>query len=177
MTRRQLVWATVAALGGAAGVALVAAGPRLLSSLVGFLKPPPPIFEPRLVASLGRVSDFKVGVDTRFLQERRICVVRNAERLYVIHARCTHQGCTPDWVEGERKFKCPCHASDFCVGSAFDGDGINCAGPAPRPLDRAHVELDPSGRVVIDVGRIYQWPQGGRSQFDEPGAYIPLAQG
>jgi cytochrome b6-f complex iron-sulfur subunit len=157
-------------------MALMAVGPQLLSSLMRSLLPQP-AFKPGLIVRIGRASDFKVGVNTRFLQEHRICVVRNVERLYVIHARCTHQSCTPDWVEGERKFKCPCHESSFCMGSAFDGDGINCEGPAPRPLDRAHVELDANGQVVVNVGRLYQWPEGGRSQFDESGAYIPLKQG
>ena len=154
----------------------MAFSPRLLLSLTRSSLPQP-ILEPGLIVRIGRAADFEVGVNNRFLQEHRICVVRNTGRLYVIYARCTHQSCTPDWVEGERKFKCPCHESGFCMGSAFDGDGINCAGPAPRPLDRAHVELDAGGQVVVNVGRLYQWPKGGRSQFDEPGAFISLKQG
>ncbi|MCA1594790.1 MAG: Rieske 2Fe-2S domain-containing protein [Acidobacteria bacterium] len=136
------------------GVALLAAGPRLISLLTRpFI--PKAIFEPSSVGSIGRVSDFGVGMHTQFLQERRICVVRNSERLYVIYARCTHQGCTPDWVAQERKFKCPCHESGFCMGSTFDGDGMNCEGPAPRPLDRAHIALDPSGQVIVDISRLW----------------------
>ena len=175
MTRRQLIFGAVVALGGAVGATLIAISPKLMSLLTRQLLPKP-IFEPSSVASIGRVSDFSVGVNTRFLQERRIYVVRKAKRLYVIYARCTHQGCTPDWVAPDNKFKCPCHESGFCIGSAFDGDGINCAGPAPRPLDRAHVEVDVGGRVVINTAKLYQWPSGGRSEFDDPGAYIPLGQ-
>jgi cytochrome b6-f complex iron-sulfur subunit len=176
LTRRQILWGALVAAGGAVGVALLAVGPKLVSLLTRPV-PPKQIVEPGLMWSIGRVSDFGVGVHTQFLRERRICVVRNSERLYVIHARCTHMGCTPDWVAQENKFKCPCHGSGFCVGSAFDGDGMNCEGPAPRPLDRAHVELDPTGEVLVDVGRLYQWPKGGRSQFDEPGAYVPIRKG
>jgi cytochrome b6-f complex iron-sulfur subunit len=173
MTRRQLILGTVVALGGAAGATLLAVGPKLMSLLTHQLLPKP-IFEPSSVASIRRVSDFSVGVNTKFLQGRRICVVRNAKQLYVIYARCTHQGCTPDWVARDNKFRCPCHASGFWMGSAFDGSGINCEGPAPRPLDRAHVELNAEGEVVVDVGKLYQWPRGGRSEFDDPGAYISL---
>jgi Rieske Fe-S protein len=60
------------------------------------------------------------------------------------------------------------------MGSAFDGDGINCAGPAPRPLDRVHVEIDEDGKVIANPSNLYQWPRGQRSQFDDAGAYIPL---
>ena len=173
MTRRQIILGTVVAVGGAAGVALLALGPKLMSLLTRQLMPKP-IFEPSSVASIGRVSDFSMGVNTKFLRERRICVVRNAKRLYVIYARCTHQGCTPDWVTRDAKFKCPCHASGFCMGSAFDGNGINCEGPAPRPLDRTHVELNTDGEVVVNIAKLYQWPKGGRSEFDDSGAYISL---
>jgi cytochrome b6-f complex iron-sulfur subunit len=176
LTRRQLLWGALVASGGALGIVFLSVAPKLMSLLTRPLIPEP-VFEPGLMSSIGRVSDFGVGMHTQFLQQRRICVVRNAERLYVIYARCTHQGCTPDWVAQEEKFKCPCHGSGFCMGSAFDGDGMNCEGPALRPLDRAHVELDSTGEVVVNVGRLYQWPKGGRSQFDEPGAYVPIKQG
>jgi cytochrome b6-f complex iron-sulfur subunit len=137
---------------------------------------PKSILEPSTVFRIGRLSDFVVGVDAQFLQERRICIVRNPERLYVIYARCTHMGCTPDWKANESKFKCPCHGSAFCYGSAFDGDGINCKGPAPRPMDRAHVELNSEGQIIVDIAKLYQSPKGKRPEFNDPGAYIPTRQ-
>jgi cytochrome b6-f complex iron-sulfur subunit len=99
----------------------------------------------------------------------RIWVVRNAEGLFVIYARCTHLGCTPDWKSGENKFKCPCH------GSGYDTEGVNFEGPAPRPLDRAKVELDAEGQIVVDTSVLYDWPKGGRSKFKDPGAFLPIA--
>ena len=44
-------------------------------------------------------------------------------------------GLHADWKQSEQKFKCPCH------GSGYDPEGINYEGPAPRPMDRAWVEL------------------------------------
>jgi hypothetical protein len=41
-------------------------------------------------------------------------------------------------------------------------------------MDRAHVELDAEGQIVVDIGRLYEKPQGESGEFDEPGAYIPL---
>ncbi len=174
MTRRQLLWGAFIAGGGVLGVALAAVGPKLLSTFRRSLRPQPEkIFEPATIFRIGRLSDFGMGVDTQFLHKHRICVVRNPERLYVIYGRCTHMGCTPDWKPEENKFKCPCHGSSFCYGSAFDGDGINCEGPAPRPMDRAHVELDAEGQITVDTGKLYQWRKESRPEFDNPGAYIP----
>ncbi|MBI4462622.1 MAG: Rieske 2Fe-2S domain-containing protein [Acidobacteria bacterium] len=127
---------------------------------------PRALFEPKTVFSVGYPSDFGLGVDTRFQQGYRIWVVRNAERLFVIYARCTHLGCTPDWKESENKFKCPCH------GSGYDSEGINFEGPAPRPMDRAHVKLDATGQIVVDVSKLYQWPKGGTNHFNDPDAYL-----
>ena len=127
---------------------------------------PRTLFEPKTVFPIGYPTDFPIGVDTRFQQDFRIWVVRNTERLFVIYARCTHLGCTPDWKEAENKFKCPCH------GSGFDNEGINFEGPAPRPLDRAHVELDPTGRIVVDKSRLFSRPKGGPNQQNDEGSYL-----
>ena len=110
---------------------------------------PRTLFEPKTVFTVGYPSDFGFGVDTRFQQSYRIWVVRNSEGVFAIYARCTHLGCTPDWKESENKFKCPCH------GSGYDTEGINFEGPAPRPMDRAHIAVDPSGQIVVDTSKLY----------------------
>jgi cytochrome b6-f complex iron-sulfur subunit len=156
MMRRRITWTAV--------FGFLAA--NLLMFLRFFL--PRTLFEPSEVFRIGYPSDFGFGVDTKFQQDYRVWVVRNAERLFVIYARCTHLGCTPDWKPSENKFKCPCH------GSGYTSEGINFEGPAPRPLDRAHVELDASGQLVVDTRRLYAWPKGEKSQFEDPGAYIPV---
>ncbi len=129
---------------------------------------PRTLFEPKTVFRIGYPSDFGFGVDTKFQKDYRIWVVRNAEGIFVIYARCTHLGCTPDWKAGENKFKCPCH------GSGYDTEGVNFEGPAPRPLDRAKVELDAEGQIVVDTSVLYDWPKGGRSRFKDSGAILPL---
>jgi cytochrome b6-f complex iron-sulfur subunit len=129
---------------------------------------PRTLYEPKTVFRIGYPSDFGYGVDTKFQKDYRIWVVRDAEGLCVIYARCTHLGCTPDWKPSENKFKCPCH------GSGYDNEGINFEGPAPRPMDRAKVELDPEGQIVVDTSVLYDWPKGGRSRFKDSGAFLPL---
>ena len=154
--RRRIVWTCV--------------GAYLLTNFLMFLRffLPRTLFEPNTTFTIGHVNDFGLGVETKFQRDYRIWVVRNAERLFVIYARCTHLGCTPDWKPSENKFKCPCH------GSGYDSEGVNFEGPAPRPMDRAHVELDPEGNIVVDTARLFSWPKGMPSHFNDPGAYIPV---
>jgi cytochrome b6-f complex iron-sulfur subunit len=153
--RRRLVWAGVAAFLAA----------WLLAFFRFFL--PRTLFEPSTVFKIGYPTDYGLGVNEKWLQAYRIWVDRTPDRLFVIYARCTHLGCTPDWKAAENKFKCPCH------GSGYDSEGINFEGPAPRPMDRAHIELAPDGQIVVDTSHLYQWPKGQPSHFDDPGAYLP----
>jgi cytochrome b6-f complex iron-sulfur subunit len=127
---------------------------------------PRTLTEPPSTFRIGFPSDYALGVDTKFQQQHRIWVVKNTERLFVIFAKCTHLGCTPDWKPSENKFKCPCH------GSGYDSEGINFEGPAPRPMDRAQVALDATGQVLVNTGKLYDWPKGGTDHFDDEGAFI-----
>ncbi len=129
---------------------------------------PRTIFEPRTQFRIGLPADYAIGVDTKFQKSKRIWVVRTTDRLFVIFASCTHLGCTPDWKLSEAKFKCPCH------GSGYDPEGRNYEGPAPRPMDRAYVELDPQGRIVVDTSVLYREEKGQPTQFDNPGSYLEV---
>ena len=154
--RRRIVWASIAGF--------------LITCFLMFLRffLPRSILEPPNVFRIGAPTDYALGVDTKWQQQYRIWVTKTSDRLFVIYARCTHLGCTPDWKASENKFKCPCH------GSGYDSEGIAFEGPAPRPMDRAHVELDAEGQIVVDIGRLYDWQKGATNEFEEPGAYIPL---
>jgi cytochrome b6-f complex iron-sulfur subunit len=154
--RRLIVWSSVAGF--------------LATSFLMFVRffLPRAIFEPSTIFRIGFPSDYSLGVDTKWQQQHRIWVDKTSDRLFVIYARCTHLGCTPDWKASENKFKCPCH------GSGYDSEGINFEGPAPRPMDRAHVELDAEGQIVVNTNQLYTKPKGEVGQFDEPGSYIPL---
>jgi len=152
--RRRLVWSAVAAF-------LVA---WLLAFFRFFL--PRTLFEPATSFKIGYPEEYGLGVDTKFQQRYRIWVDRTPDRIFVIYARCTHLGCTPDWKPSENKFKCPCH------GSGYDSEGVNFEGPAPRPMDRAKVEIAPDGQILVDVSKLYQWPKGQPTQFNDPGAFL-----
>ena len=152
--RRRLAWSAVAAF-------LVA---WFLAFFRFFL--PRTLFEPATSFKIGYPEEYGLGVDTKFQQKYRIWIDRTPDRIFVIYARCTHLGCTPDWKPSENKFKCPCH------GSGYDSEGINFEGPAPRPMDRAKVEIAPDGQILVDVSKLYQWPKGQPTQFNEDGAYL-----
>jgi len=108
-----------------------------------------------------------LGIDQRFLMTNRVWVVREPDRMFVIYARCTHLGCTPEWKPAENKFKCPCH------GSGYDSEGVNFEGPAPRPMDRANVSLDPTGQIAVDTSRLYvDDPRAGVNHFNDTGAFL-----
>jgi len=152
--RRGFVWCAVTGFLGAWFIAF----PRF------FL--PRTLFEPPTVFKIGYPSDYALGVDTKWQQKYRIWVDRTPDRLFVIYARCTHLGCTPDWKASENKFKCPCH------GSGYYSEGVNFEGPAPRPMDRARVDLAPDGQIVVDVSQLFEWPKGQPSHFSDPGSFL-----
>ena len=154
--RRRIVWAAVAGF--------------LTTCFLMFVRffLPRSIFEPATRFRIGFPDDYAVGVDDKWQQQYRIWVDKTPDRLFVIYARCTHLGCTPDWKASENKFKCPCH------GSGYDSEGVNFEGPAPRPMDRAYVEKDAEGQIVVDTGKLYRWPKGERSEFNDDGSFLPL---
>lgn len=123
-------------------------------------------------------SRFKVGfpdsfppgsVDERFKAQFGVWVVNteyNGEmQLVALKTVCTHLGCTPNWLDAEQKFKCPCH------GSGFYKDGINFEGPAPRPLERYAIAIADDGQVEVDKSRIFQEEMG---QWNDPSSFIPV---
>ncbi len=139
LTRRQFclgcAWGSVAA--GLTGTAYATG--RFLAPRV--------LYEPPAFFRAGRPEDYPVGSVSEVYKEReRVWVVRRPEGLYALVAICTHLGCTPNWIEGERLFKCPCH------GSVFTPQGDVVSGPAPEPLYRASIALGPDGQLVVGTG-------------------------
>jgi cytochrome b6-f complex iron-sulfur subunit len=123
-------------------------------------------------------SRFKVGfkegfpsgkVETKFVAQYGVWVVNGEfegqQQIYALKTVCTHLGCTPNWLEAEQKFKCPCH------GSGFYKDGINFEGPAPRPLERYAIRVADDGQLEVDKSRFFQEEIG---QWADPDSYVPV---
>ena len=126
---------------------------------------PRTIFEPPTRYKIGYPFQYTLGVSERLKKQFRIWIVREADRLYVLEAKCTHLGCTPNWLAAEGKFKCPCH------GSGFTPEGINIEGPAPRPLERFKVALGEDGQIIVDEGVRFR---GERGEWEKSGAFLKV---
>jgi cytochrome b6-f complex iron-sulfur subunit len=131
--RSVLVWMSGAALTGSALVSVV-------SNFV-FLEPRATYGLPSRFA-IGTPDDYPPG--TRIsLDTRRICIVRDGNRLAAISITCTHLGCIV--AVADTGFSCPCH------GSQYDQDGSVTGGPAPQPLPWFKLSLAPNGDLEVDT--------------------------
>ncbi|MFQ5965763.1 MAG: ubiquinol-cytochrome c reductase iron-sulfur subunit [Candidatus Scalinduaceae bacterium] len=104
-------------------------------------------YEPSSIFKAGRPEDYPLGSVT-LIGARKVWIVREEAGIYALIAVCTHLSCQPLWLEKEQIFKCACH------GGQFYKNGVNFAGPPPRPLDRAYVTLTDDRRLLIDKSRI-----------------------
>ena len=158
--RRQfLSWFAVA------WVSFVAATGGALSLILRFMFPNV-LFEPKTNFKIGYPDDYEVGtVDERWKNKYGIWVIRTVEGMYALSTICTHLGCTPNWLQTENKFKCPCH------GSGFYKTGINFEGPAPRPLERLAISLADDGQILVDKSKKFQQEKG---QWNNPESFLTL---
>jgi cytochrome b6-f complex iron-sulfur subunit len=106
-------------------------------------------------------------VETRYKEKYGVWIVhgtyRGRSQIYALRTVCTHLGCITLWQPAEQKFKCPCH------GSGFHRDGINCEGPAPRPLERYAIHVASDGQLEIDRSRVFCEELG---QWNDPASFV-----
>jgi cytochrome b6-f complex iron-sulfur subunit len=123
-------------------------------------------------------SRFKVGfkdslspgqVETKYVAQYGVWICsyeyKGQKEIYALKTVCTHLGCTPNWLEGEQKFKCPCH------GSGFYKDGINFEGPAPRPLERYAIRIGDDGQLEVDKSKTFHEELG---QWADPASFVTV---
>ncbi len=150
---------------GVAWITFAAATTGALSIVLRFLFPNV-VFEPPTSFKAGFPDDYEVGVvDERWKEKFGVWLIRVAEGIYALSTICTHLGCTPNWLGGENKFKCPCH------GSGFYKTGINFEGPAPRPLERYRISLADDGQILVDKSKKFQQEKG---EWNNPESFLAL---
>jgi cytochrome b6-f complex iron-sulfur subunit len=157
-----------AMLGTWFGVAWTAFSASMAAMTLGTLRFmfPNVLAEPPSTFKAGPPDQYEPGqVVERYKQEFGCWIVREGNTLFALSTICTHLGCTPNWLEGEQKFKCPCH------GSGFKKDGTNFEGPAPRPLERFKISISDDGQILVDKSRKFQKELG---QWGDPDASITL---
>lgn len=127
------------------------------------------LVEPPSQFKVGSPSDYPLGsVSTKYTASNGIWLVhtdqyKGKSLIYALASVCTHLGCTPSWLEGEQKFKCPCH------GSGFYMTGINFEGPAPRPLERVGLSVAPDGMLEVDKSVKFQEEKG---QWEDAKSFV-----
>jgi cytochrome b6-f complex iron-sulfur subunit len=169
-TRRNVLIALVAtpfAIGWTmlAGACLAATLGTLRFMMPNILVEPPSRFK------IGPLGDYPAGtVSTKWKAEFGVWIVNatyeGKSLLYALSTVCTHLGCTPNWLEGEQKFKCPCHGSGFYI------TGINFEGPAPRPLERVGLRVAEDGMLEVDKGMKFQEEMG---QWVDPASMVEIS--
>jgi cytochrome b6-f complex iron-sulfur subunit len=162
--RRSFLFALFGSWIAIAWLALTASVVGMLLGTVRFLFPNV-LSEPPSKVTVGFPGDFPDDKVTDDFKDKNIWVVKHGGILYALSTTCTHLGCTPNWLEREQKFKCPCH------GSGFYKDGINFEGPAPRPLERSAIRLADDGQIEIDKSKIFQEEIG---QWSDPSSFVPV---
>jgi len=121
--------------------------------------------EPPSKIKVGFPDNYEDGKVVERYKDQNTWVVRKDGKIYALSTTCTHLGCTPNWLEKEAKFKCPCH------GSGFYMSGINFEGPAPRPLERWAISVGDDGQVVVDKSKKFQQERG---EWSSPESYIKV---
>jgi cytochrome b6-f complex iron-sulfur subunit len=124
--------------------------------------------EPPTKFKVGFPDDLAPGqVETKYIAQYGVWIVRyeyeGQPEIYALKSVCTHLGCTPNWLEAEQKFKCPCH------GSGFYKDGINFEGPAPRPLERHAIRVAEDGQLEVDKSRTFFEEKG---EWKDSASYV-----
>ena len=126
--------------------------------------------EPPTQFKVGFPDEYAPGqVESKYKAGFGVWIVRyeynGTPEIYALQSVCTHLGCTPNWLEGEQKFKCPCH------GSGFYKDGVNFEGPAPRPLERFAIRVAADGQLEVDKSRKFLEEKG---EWADPSSFVPV---
>jgi cytochrome b6-f complex iron-sulfur subunit len=79
---------------------------------------------------------------------KRVLVLQNAaQEVLAVDAKCTHEGCTVQFLPAESAIWCACH------NARFDLDGRVLSGPPPRPLPKYAAERQEDGGILIVAER------------------------
>jgi cytochrome b6-f complex iron-sulfur subunit len=112
--------------------------------VIEFLIPPALSEAQQSSVVAGKATDLKPNSALIFkFGTRPGILVRTTEgELRAFSASCTHLNCTVQYRDDTHVLWCACH------GGQFDLNGINVAGPPPRPLEQYAVNLS-GGDIVV----------------------------
>ncbi len=166
-TRRGILAAAVHVTAGFGLAALAAVGGLWSVAVARFLMPNV-VNEPPQQFKIGPPDRYPPdSVETKYQQKHGVWIVhgsyRGQRQIAALSTTCTHLGCITTWQSADRRFRCPCH------GSGFTPEGINCEGPAPRPLERYAIRIAEDGQLEVDRSRTFQQQLG---QWEDGESYV-----
>lgn len=129
------------------------------------------LVEPPSKFKVGPVSEYPLNtVSNKWKDQYGVWIVHTDQYegqnlIFALASVCTHLGCTPSWLDGEQKFKCPCHGSGFYI------TGVNFEGPAPRPLERMGLRIA-EGMLEVDKSMKFQEEMG---QWTDPASFVSVS--
>jgi len=92
------------------------------------------VYAKQKVANTAQVTAEGVRFD---YQETPSMLIQLEDKSYAAYSLvCTHLGCIVKWEAKNRNFHCPCHAGKF------DENGVNIAGPPPKPLPKYKLAVE-----------------------------------
>ena len=98
------------------------------------------------IIEAGPVAKFPLDSVTAFIRGKfYLCRLEDGGFL-ALSRKCTHLGCTVPWMDKEKRFACPCHAS------AFDITGDVISAPAPRALDFFPITIE-NRVLMVNTGK------------------------
>jgi menaquinol-cytochrome c reductase iron-sulfur subunit len=136
-SRRDFIKLTTAAVGTFIGAAVG------LPAIAYLIDPALKVVKSDAWIPLGKVETFEVGKPApvsftrsevngweKTVTSYGVFVIKKSDNNFlVLSSKCTHLGCTINWVADRQEFVCPCHDAQFGI------DGSVRGGPPPRPLD------------------------------------------
>jgi len=129
-------------------IALGLGGLAVVSSIVypvsRYLVPPEEGESDPVTVNVGKVDDFKPETGTIFKMGRKpgLLIRTKDGEFHAFNATCTHLSCTVQYRPDMELIWCACH------NGRYDLNGLNVAGPPPRPLEQLIVNLK-DGQVFI----------------------------
>ena len=88
------------------------------------------------------------GVDID--RDNDIILVRYQGSVYAFALSCPHQNTALRWNDGNGRFQCPKHHSQYTP------DGVFITGRATRNMDRLMIRRDAGNNIVVDPDTFYQ---------------------
>lgn len=166
----MLVWSLLMSPFMAAWAAMAEVGALGALETARFMMPNV-LVEPPSKFKVGPLSDYPLNsVSNKWKDQYGVWIVHTDQYegqnlIFALASVCTHLGCTPSWLDGEQKFKCPCHGSGFYI------TGVNFEGPAPRPLERMGLRIA-EGMLEVDKSMKFQEEMG---QWTDPASFVAVS--